>query len=104
MKGRWFLGVVSGFLFGLMLGVTLFLFGVIPLHSQWLWILPLLGIALGLVMAAWAPFGSGGEEAPAAPPAPAAEAAAPAPVETTLEHDVVPDEPTDTSPEPTDDA
>ena len=101
MKGRWFLGLVSGFLFGLMLGVTLFLFGVVPLHSEWLWILPLLGIVLGLAMAAWAPFGSGGDEAPATP---AASATAPAPVETTLEHDVVPDEPTDTSPDPTDDA
>lgn len=101
MKGRWFLGLVSGFLFGLMLGVTLFLFGVVPLHSEWLWILPLLGIVLGLAMAAWAPFGSGGDEADATPAAPAT---APAPVETTLEHDVVPDEPTDTSPDPTDDA
>ncbi len=100
MKGRWFLGLVSGFLFGLMLGVTLFLFGVIPLHSDWLWILPLLGIVLGLVMAAWAPFGGGGEEVPATSVAPATTA----PVETTLEHDVVPDEPVDTSPEPTDDA
>jgi hypothetical protein len=75
MKGHAILGVISGFLFGLFLGVTLFLFGVIPLSSQWLWILPLLGILLGLVMAAWAPFGKGAapQAAPAAmPPPPAA--------------------------------
>ncbi len=54
-----------GFLFGLFLGVTLFLYGVIPLSSDWLWILPLLGILLGLIMAAWAPFGKGPGPAPA---------------------------------------
>lgn len=68
MKGHAILGVISGFLFGLFLGVTLFLFGVIPLNSQWLWILPLLGILLGLVMAAWAPFGKSASPQPAAVP------------------------------------
>jgi hypothetical protein len=57
MKGRPVLGVISGFMFGLFLGPTLFMWGVIPLHSDLLWILPLLGIVLGLVMAWWAPFG-----------------------------------------------
>jgi hypothetical protein len=72
MKGRPFLGAFSGFLFGLFGGVTLFLFGVIPLDSHLLWILPFVGILLGLVMAAWAPFGSGSDNqaAPAATPAP----------------------------------
>jgi len=69
MKGRPILGVITGFLFGLFLGVTLFLYGVIPLSSDMLWILPLLGILLGLIMAAWAPFGKSAEPAP--PPAPA---------------------------------
>ena len=72
MKGHPILGIISGFLFGLFLGITLFLFGVIPLSSSWLWILPLLGILLGLIMAAWAPFGKGAESTPAAtnlPPA-----------------------------------
>ena len=69
MKGHPILGITTGFLFGLFLGITLFLFGVIPLSSDWLWILPLLGILLGLIMAAWAPFGKGAEPAPApAPP------------------------------------
>jgi uncharacterized YccA/Bax inhibitor family protein len=57
MKGRPILGIISGFMFGLFLGPTLFMWGVIPLHSELMWILPLLGIVLGLVMAWWAPFG-----------------------------------------------
>ncbi|MEA2023518.1 MAG: hypothetical protein U9N79_04410 [Actinomycetota bacterium] len=64
MKGRPILGVITGFLFGLFLGVTLFLYGVIPLSSDMLWILPLLGILLGLIMAAWAPFGRSAEPVP----------------------------------------
>lgn len=67
MKGRPILGIVAGFLFGLFGGVTLILFGVIPLHSDLLWILPLLGLLLGLILAAWAPFGSGAEESAPAP-------------------------------------
>jgi hypothetical protein len=67
MKGRPILGIVAGFLFGLFGGATLILFGVIPLHSDLLWILPLLGLLLGLILAAWAPFGSGPEESPPAP-------------------------------------
>lgn len=64
MKGHPILGVVTGFFFGLFLGITLFLYGVIPLSSYWLWVLPLLGILLGLIMAAWAPFGAGAGAAP----------------------------------------
>jgi hypothetical protein len=78
MKGHPILGVTTGFLFGLFLGITLFLFGVIPLSSDWLWILPLLGILLGLIMAAWAPFGKGAESSPVpAPPANAPPATIP---------------------------
>jgi hypothetical protein len=72
MKGHPVLGSITGFFFGLFLAVSLFLYGVIPLSSAWLWILPLVGILLGLIMAAWAPFGKGSEPAPAAttlPPA-----------------------------------
>jgi len=71
MKGHPILGVTTGFLFGLFLGITLFLFGVIPLNSDWMWILPLLGILLGLIMAAWAPFGKSAAPTPA-PPEPTA--------------------------------
>lgn len=76
MKGRPILGVTTGFLFGLFLGITLFLYGVIPLSSDLLWILPLLGILLGLIMAAWAPFGKSADPAPAPAPAPATTAGA----------------------------
>jgi len=62
MKGRPILGIVAGFFFGLFGGLTLVLYGVIPLHSDLIWILPLLGILLGLVLAAWAPFGKGPEQ------------------------------------------
>jgi hypothetical protein len=58
MKGRPILGVISGFLFGLFAGLSLFMWGVIALHSPLLWVLPIAGIVLGLVMAAWAPFGA----------------------------------------------
>jgi len=67
MKGRPFLGIISGFLFGLFGGLTLILFGVIPLHSDLLWILPLIGLLLGLTLAAWAPFGSGPQQAAQGP-------------------------------------
>lgn len=59
MKGKPFLGMISGFFFGVFGGLTLFLFGVIPLDSHLLWILPIVGIVLGLFMATWAPFGEG---------------------------------------------
>jgi predicted lipid-binding transport protein (Tim44 family) len=68
MKGRPFLGVFSGFFFGLFGGLTLFLFGVIPLDSHLLWILPIVGIVLGLIMAAWAPFGSAAASQPVQAP------------------------------------
>lgn len=86
MKGRPILGVISGFLFGLFLSLTLFLYGVLPLASDWLWILPLLGILLGLILAAWAPFGRGAEPAPApasAEPITASSGSAPAPADVT---------------------
>ena len=85
MKGRPFLGVISGFLFGALLGITLFLFGVLPLDSDWLWILPLLGTVLGLVMAAWAPFGGGDGQT-----ATEASTTATAASGTTLEQEAVP--------------
>ncbi len=58
MKGRPILGTVAGFMLGLFGGLALILYGVVPLHSDLVWILPLVGIVLGLVLAAWAPFGS----------------------------------------------
>jgi len=64
MKGRPILGVISGFFFGLLGGISLFLWGIIPLHSDLLLILPILGVVLGLVMAWWAPFGGPPPETP----------------------------------------
>ncbi|MCZ7532000.1 MAG: hypothetical protein M5U23_01075 [Acidimicrobiia bacterium] len=69
MKGRPILGVVAGFLFGLLLGPTLWLWGVIELASPLMWILPIVGIVLGLLMAAWAPFGMDSTDEPADEPA-----------------------------------
>jgi predicted lipid-binding transport protein (Tim44 family) len=93
MKGRPFLGAFSGFLFGLFGGIALFLFGVIPLDSHLLWILPFAGILLGLVMAAWAPFGSGSENQAVPPAAPAPPAASPAVAPTDADDTVVDENP-----------
>ena len=65
MNGRPILGIISGFLFGLFAGVSLFLWGVIPLDSMLLSILPFVGIVIGVAMAAWAPFGGSSGSAPA---------------------------------------
>ena len=59
MRGRPVLGVIFGFLFGLCLGVTLVLLGVLPLNSIWVTVMPFLGVVYGLVMAKVAPFGKG---------------------------------------------
>jgi len=65
MNGRPILGIISGFLFGVFAGISLFLWGMIPLDSVLLSILPFVGIAIGLAMAAWAPFGGSPGSAPA---------------------------------------
>lgn len=57
MKGRPVLGFISGLLFGIFLALTLQQFGIIPLTTVTLIGLPVLGIIIGLGMAAWAPFG-----------------------------------------------
>ncbi len=64
MNGRPVIGGIFGLLFGLFLGPTLWLWGVIPLDSPAIVILPLVGLVLGILFAAWAPFGSA-EPAPA---------------------------------------
>ena len=107
MKGRPFLGVISGFFFGLFGGITLFLFGIIPLDSHLLWILPIIGIVLGLLMATWAPFRSGSksQQAPAAtasPTAPATpQAAAPPDTDDTIVDEDPPVESTTNAPDST---
>ena len=92
MKGRPFLGVFSGFFFGLFGAATLFLFGAIPLDSHLVWILPIVGILLGLLMATWAPFGSGIADSTSdaltpAPAAPSTEPTVPPPDDTIVDDD-----------------
>jgi hypothetical protein len=60
MRGRPVLGVFAGFFFGLFLGATLVLTGVLPLNSVWLTAMPFLGVVYGLLMARFAPFGRRG--------------------------------------------
>ena len=60
MRGRPFLGFFAGLIFGVFLAITLVLVGALPLNSVLVSIMPALGIAYGLLMAAWAPFGSSG--------------------------------------------
>jgi hypothetical protein len=57
MKGHPVLGVISGLLFGLFLALTLQQFGIMPLTTLSVIGLPILGIVIGLGLAALAPFG-----------------------------------------------
>jgi hypothetical protein len=57
MRGKPVLGAIAGLFFGFFLAITLQQFGVRPLDSLSLIGLPILGILLGVGMAAWAPFG-----------------------------------------------
>lgn len=58
MKGYALRGLFGGFFAGLFLAITLWIYAVIPFASNLMWILPLVGLVLGLALAAWAPFGS----------------------------------------------
>ncbi len=60
--GRPVLGAVSGFFFGLMGAASLFAFGFTALDSPLFWILPIVGMLLGVGLGAWGPL----EPAPAA--------------------------------------
>ena len=68
-KGHPVRGAIFGFLSFFFLALDLLLFGVIPLDSAVITILPLVGIVLGLVWAAVAPLGAKGGTADTAPPA-----------------------------------
>lgn len=56
--GHPLMGLVTGFLFGLLGAASLFVFGGIALDSMMFLVLPLLGIVLGVAMGVWAPFGA----------------------------------------------
>jgi hypothetical protein len=54
---RWFIGALSGLCCGFFLGTTLLLFGVMPLQSPVLTVLPAAGLVLGAAWGTWAPIG-----------------------------------------------
>lgn len=56
-RGRPLLGLVSGFFAGLFLATSLLLYGVIPLDSPLLVILPVAGLVLVFSAAMWFPIG-----------------------------------------------
>ena len=58
MNGKPVLGVISGLFLGIFLALLLQQFGIRPLDNLSVIGLPILGVVLGLVMAAVAPFGS----------------------------------------------
>jgi hypothetical protein len=66
-RGRPILGAIAGFFFGFFVALDLLFFGVIPLKSPVITVMPILGIILGLVLAKFAPLGRRGEST--APPA-----------------------------------
>lgn len=54
-RGRPVLGAISGMLFGLFFGITLFMFKVYQSDSPMLLVMPVLGLVLGIALALWAP-------------------------------------------------
>ena len=66
-KGHPVKGAIFGFLFFLFVALDLLFFGVIPLNSALITILPLVGIVVGLVWAMLAPLGAKGGSTPDAP-------------------------------------
>ena len=70
-RGRPVLGGFAGFFFFLFLAIDLLAFGVIPVNSPLITLLPVLGIVLGIVWAFWAPLGSRGNATTAMAPPPA---------------------------------
>jgi len=74
-RGRPVLGAIMGLLFGVFVALDLAFFGVRPLDNLSVIGLPLIGLALGLGLAYWAPFGrkriAAGATAPTPGPRPA---------------------------------
>jgi uncharacterized membrane protein YccF (DUF307 family) len=60
MRGKPVLGIISGLLFGVFVALLLQQFSVAPLSTMTVIGLPIVGVVLGVVMAAWAPFGRRG--------------------------------------------
>jgi hypothetical protein len=57
-RGRPVLGAIAGFFLFFFLALDLLFFGVIPLKSPVITVMPILGIIVGLVVAKYAPWGS----------------------------------------------
>ena len=57
-RGRPVLGLLSGVVAGVALGVVLLVFGVLALDSSVLVVLPIAGLVLGLALGLLGPFGS----------------------------------------------
>ncbi len=108
MKGHALRGIFGGFFTGLFLPITLWIYGAIPFASDLMWILPLVGIVIGLILAAWAPFGRGKKEETASTEgvsyASAGDAESSGTSGTTLEQDTIDIElkPADEPPDPSD--
>jgi len=68
-KGHPVKGAIFGFLFFLFVALDLLLFGVIPLNSALITVLPIVGIVLGLLWAMIAPLSAKDGPADVAPPA-----------------------------------
>ena len=72
MRGKPVLAAISGLLFGFFLALALQQWSVYPLTVLSVLGLPLLGLILGLLLAAWAPFGGRGATAETPTPQPPA--------------------------------
>lgn len=57
MRGKPVLGAISGIFFGAFLALFLQQWAIYPLTPLSVFALPILGLILGLLLAAWAPFG-----------------------------------------------
>ncbi|HTL87082.1 MAG TPA: hypothetical protein VL856_18000 [Acidimicrobiia bacterium] len=102
-KKRWLLGAISGFFFGLFLGLTLLGFGVYALDNVALTSLPIIFLVVGVLGALWGPLGRKkataapvpgppdyssfvSAPAPAPPPPPVGEPTPPPPTAPTLQN------------------
>lgn len=68
-RGKPILGAIAGLFLGLFVAVDLQQFGIRPLDNLSVFGLPLIGLALGLGLALWAPFRRGRPSREAEPPA-----------------------------------
>lgn len=59
MRGHVILGVISGLLFGVFVAADLFMLRVTTLSTFNVIGMPIIGLVLGVVLAAWAPIGRG---------------------------------------------